>query len=130
MPPPQPNGSFTAMIDGAAWSAHGRIGVDRSDESLGLIALSETYAISISIGDAAEPGTFQIGGDPSAVQVSMHLFGAPAGTADYRGGAGSVSITALTETHIAGTFSFVAMPAPAGAAGALRITSGAFDLTY
>ncbi|MFI5228964.1 MAG: DUF6252 family protein [Gemmatimonadales bacterium] len=130
LPPPQPNGSFTATIDGAAWSAKGRIGVDRSEESLGLIALSRTYAISISIGEAAEPGIYQIGDDSSVVRVSVHQIGAPAGAANFLGGAGSVVITALTDSHISGTFSFVGVPAPADGAGPLRVTSGAFDLSY
>ncbi|HXD48531.1 MAG TPA: DUF6252 family protein [Gemmatimonadaceae bacterium] len=129
MPPVQPNGSFTATIDGAAWKAGGRVGVARGDTSLTLIALSRTYAISIGIGAAAGPGTYAVG-DSSLVQVSVHQIGGQPGAMDYRGGTGTFSITMLTDSRIAGTFSFVAMPSPAGETGPLHVTSGAFDLTY
>jgi hypothetical protein len=130
MPPVQPNGSFTATIDGTAWKAGGRVGVTRGDTSLTLIALSRTYAISIGVDAAAGPGTYRVGDDSSLVQISVHQIGGPPGATDYRGGTGTFSITMLTDSRIVGTFSFVAMPSPAGDAGPLHVTSGAFDLTY
>jgi len=129
-PPVQPNGSFTATIDGTAWKAGGRVGVSRGDTSLTMIAVSRTYAMSIGIGVAAGPGSYRMGGDSSTVEVSVHQIGGPPGAADYRGGTGTFTITMLTDSRIAGTFSFVAMPSPAGDAGPLHVTSGAFDLTY
>lgn len=130
MPPVEPNGSFTATIDGAAWKAGGRVGVARADTSLTLIALSNTYAISINVGAAVGPGTYSMGDGSNLVQVAVHLIGGPGDAADYRGGTGTFSITTLTDSRIAGTFSFVAMPDPSGDSGPLHVTSGAFDLSY
>ena len=130
LPKVQPNGSFTATIDGASWRAGGRVGVARADTSLTLIALSPTYSIAIDIGAAIAPGTYDVGDVADRVQIAVHQIGASAAAADYRGGSGTISIATLTPSRITGTFNFVAMPAGGAESGPIRVSSGAFDLTY
>jgi hypothetical protein len=44
------------------------------------------------------------------------------------GATGTVTVTTLSATHVAGTFSFSAIP-QSGTTGAMVVTQGAFDIT-
>ena len=128
---------LTANIDGAAWA-------------------EDDLQASITGARLAAPGVYTISGfsTPTATTILLTLntirgpgtyplgvnFGVPGGTAQVSntssgwttrlsGAAGSITITLLTQTEIAGTFTFVAngiLNAPA--TSTKNVTSGTFDL--
>jgi hypothetical protein len=128
---------MTASIDGAAWA-------------------EDDAQASITGARLAGPGTYTIAGysSPAATTILLTLntirgpgtyplgvnFGVPGGTAQVSntnagwttrlsGAAGSVTITSLTQSEIAGTFTFVAngiLNAPS--TSTKNVTTGTFDL--
>jgi hypothetical protein len=70
--------------------------------------------------------------------VGSSVFGGSAAVGDAAGGwgtdingvAGTVTITALTGTRMAGTFEFVAIPSTGSAAGEKVVTNGQFDIAW
>jgi hypothetical protein len=137
-PPPAggaTNGSFSAQVNGATWSATGTITVTRQpNDFIGLgasgFAGSNAYAFVIGIGNATGPGTHSFdlsaGGDGSSMIIGSQTAGY--GTA-FSGGSGSVTITTLTANRIVGTFSGTAVPS-SGTGSSLAVTNGRFDVTF
>jgi hypothetical protein len=134
------NGTMTAQINGASWCAAGTITVSRQQNNyIGVAGTgfsgNTAYAFVISIGNATGPGTHSFtiaaGSDGSSLIIGSSTTGGSAagwGTS-FGGGSGSVTITTLTATRIAGTFTATAVPS-SGSASNLVITSGQFDVTY
>jgi len=128
------NGSLTAQIGGASFSATGTITVNRQTNFIGLAAAGfaggNAYSLVIGIGNATGPGTHNLsltaGGDGSSLIVGTATTGY--GTA-FTGGSGSITITSLTANRIVGTFSGT-LPPSSGSAAALVITNGSFDVTF
>jgi hypothetical protein len=48
----------------------------------------------------------------------------------FAGGSGTITVTVLTATRIAGTFSFDAMPGSGAATGTLQVRNGVFDVSF
>ena len=134
------NGSFTAQVNGNAWSATGTITVSRQQNNfVGVagtgFAGSTAYAFIVGIGNATGPGTHSFnlaaGSDGSSLIIGSSTTGGAAagwGTA-FSGGSGSVTITSLTSNRIVGTFTATAVSS-SGSGGNLVITNGRFDVTY
>jgi hypothetical protein len=128
-------GTFTAVIDGAAWQATPMSVRSRVDDDVpggyqleGTSASLQQVWLKLYYVDA--PGTYDLG-------VSGSVVGASAGytrsTSIWQtpatGVAGTLEISALTAHRIAGTFEFVAAPVPGSQAkGMVTITDGQFDL--
>jgi hypothetical protein len=93
-----------------------------------LISGTNAQFVSLALSNIDEPGTYPLG-------VSTTLWGGFGFVGDatatwatpLSGTAGTVTITTLTGTRIAGTFAFDATPAGGGAAGTKRVTGGSFD---
>jgi hypothetical protein len=51
-------------------------------------------------------------------------------TTNTTGGAGTVVVTTLTASRVAGTFTFDAPPSPGQGTTTAHVTSGTFDVTY
>jgi len=126
------NGTFSATVGGAAWSALGRVVVTRPAGSLAIAAASTTYVIEITLVGATKTGTYSLANSVSnASQVIVGNANGMAWVTGAAGATGSVTITTFTSTHVVGTFTFDAVPGPASSAtGTLHVTNGAFDLTY
>jgi len=128
---------MTASIDGAAWAEDefgaSTVGARLAGPGLYTISgYSSSAAITVllTLNTIRGPGTYPLGVN----------FGVPGGTAQVSntssgwttrlsGAAGSVTITSLTQTEIAGTFTFVAngiLNAPA--TSTKNVTTGTFDL--
>jgi hypothetical protein len=130
------NGTFSAQLSGAAWSATGQVTVTRSGGNyIGIAGTgfvgSLAYAVVIGIGNATGPGTHSLnlgaGGDGSSIVVgTSQSIGYGTG---FGGGNGSVTITTLTANRIVGTFSGTAIPTT-GSGANLVITNGRFDITF
>ncbi len=129
------NGSFSANINGTAWSGVGRVSVAASGGLLTIAAASGTYVLSFGIGPFSGPGTFSLvyaplANPPSASQAIVILGNQAWGTS-VQGGTGNIAITTYTASRVAGTFSFDAPSSASGGAGAaLHVTNGSFDVTY
>lgn len=128
------NGSFSATINGTAWSAIGRVAVNKTsttnDPLVAIAAGSTTYTISsFGIGPVTGPGTFSLNFQQPAVAVIQAATGQGWTTA-VPGGTGTITITTYSANRIAGTFSFDAVPFTGGATGVVHVTNGAFDITF
>jgi len=127
------NGTFTATVNGTAWGALGKVVVNRpTANSVALLAASTTYAFTFTLLNVTGPTTVSLISAPSnGSQVLGSRTGQGGWSTGQTGGTGSVVITALTSTHIAGTFSLDAPSIPStGSTGTLHVTTGVFDLTY
>lgn len=130
------NGSMTATIGGAAWSAAGTVSVTRQQNNFIGIGASgfaggTAYAVVIGIANAVGPGTHNLdiytgGGDGSSLIVGGQTTGW--GTA-FQGGSGTVTITSLSANRIVGTFSGILIPS-SGTAANLVVANGQFNVTF
>lgn len=127
------NGTFSATVNGTAWSALAKVVVTRpTANSVSLFAVSTTYGFSIILLNVTGPTTVSLVSAPSnGSQVTASGPAQGGWGTGQTGGTGSFVITALTANHITGTFSFDAPPIPSTpTTGTLHVTSGAFDLSY
>jgi hypothetical protein len=132
-------GPMSAKIDGAAWAANVPYATAQAVASLpGAFIISGTsvgtggggLSILLSLYNVDGPGTYALG-------AGQTVFGGIASIGETTGGwgtpltgaAGTVTITALSATQIAGTFSFTADASVGGATGTRVVTEGQFDLT-
>jgi hypothetical protein len=138
-----------ATIDGQSWTAGTVAGsvtaLQSSRISGGYLILGVQFLSSGGIGSTltftlnniSGPGTYPLGVDAVSVAGGFGGIsgGTPGGTwiTPLSGAAGTITITALTTTHIAGTFSFTATPPATGAGGATgtrTVTAGSFDAPF
>jgi hypothetical protein len=138
-----------ATIDGQSWAAGTTAGsvtaLQFSRISGGYLILGVQLlagggigsTITFTLNNISGPGTYPLGVDAVSVYGGFAGItgGTPGGTwtTPLSGAAGTITITALTTTHIAGTFSFTATPAASGAGGATGtrvVTAGSFDAPF
>jgi hypothetical protein len=129
--------NMTATIDGKAWSAGTALAIQSDPVGgrylLSGIELGSNTSIVLSIGDIAGPGTFPLGVDGVTVAGGFGGVTNLAGqtwNAALSGNAGTITITALTAKHIAGTFAFSATVVSNGATGTHSVTNGVFDIPF
>jgi hypothetical protein len=122
-------GNLTATIDGDDWVA-----------SVGATATRNNDVVAIGAGDASGRaigigfvdigiGSYPMtGATPSSAVLTED---GRRWSATVVGGGGMLTITALDGSHVAGSFSFTAVPnAASGATGNRVVTSGAFDVEF
>lgn len=128
---------MTARIDGTAWaSSAGSETVGVSLTLPGLYVLygaqvgsASPYIIAISLYNIGGPGTYPLGVGPQVPGGSVVLSNATGGWATPQSGAdGSITITSLTASQIAGTFSFTVNALTGSATGTRTVTQGEFML--
>jgi uncharacterized protein DUF6252 len=136
---------MTATIDGQSWSAAtatgGVVALQFSPRSGGYTIIGTqlsstgtlTGTITLTVNNISGPGTYPLGVDAVSVYGGFAgITSTPGGTwiTPISGAAGTVTITALTATRIAGTFSFNATPSSGGATGTRVVTNGVFDAPF
>jgi hypothetical protein len=136
---------MTATIDGQAWSAStiagNVIALQFNAVSGGYIIIGNEFTqagglantMGITINNIRGLGTYPLGVDAVSVAGGFASVTAGAGgvwTTQISGAAGSITITALTPTHIAGNFNFTATATSGGAAGSRVVTNGVFDAPF
>jgi hypothetical protein len=138
--PASPGGSgggshfMRATIDGSSWSSSStlvNLGVNHSQPGLYIMTGGGTtgYSIVLDLYNISGPGTYPLGVGISVAGGIATLSQVNAGwSTALTGVSGTVTITDLSDTHIAGTFSFTATPLSGGATGAKSVTAGSFDL--
>ena len=128
--------SFSATIDGVAWSASSSLVTvtGASVNGSGTIILTGTsvpdgHSVALTLSFISVPGTYPLGVNTVSTQGGIGIVSEPPNsyTTPLSGSAGTVTITARTSTRIAGTFSFVGK---SGVGATTRtVTSGSFDIT-
>jgi hypothetical protein len=132
---------MSATIDGQAWTANTAAGsvtaIQVSPRSggylIGGFGTGPASAMTFNLNYIARTGTYPLGVD--AVSVVGGFAGLTGGTGatggtwttPISGAAGSVTISTLTPTRIAGTFAFTATASGGGATGSRVVTNGTFD---
>jgi hypothetical protein len=134
---PGPDGNETrwmrAKIDGVDWSVPElALGSAASHTSPGLYVIiaqpTGDHRLQIVLSNIAEAGVYPLGVGANVRGGTVTLSLAPSTwIAPPTGAAGSITLTALSDTLIAGTFSFEARPV-GGAGGTKIVTDGEFRL--
>lgn len=128
------NSPFSATLDGSAWASAGAAAAANATSN-GIFAIvgspltSGAATIGLTLYNMSAPGTFPLGVGPTVrggtVAVTQD---GKAWTSPLSGSAGSVTITAISSTHITGTFNAVVAGITGGATGNRTLTNGAFDI--
>jgi hypothetical protein len=87
-----------------------------------------TTRISVAVTGVTGPGTYSV--QNSGVSFAHIIEFGRHWTSSHPGGSGTVTVTALTTTRVAGTFSFVAVPDPGTPGGTRHVTNGQFDIAF
>ena len=137
------SGPMSASIDWQAWAAsQNGVLVTGSQQTPGFLTITGTQitgqdyiAVSLYLGFISGTGTYPLGvnqgttpGGGGSVLIkngaTLNIY-----AIDFTGDRGSVNVTTLTSTRIAGTFTFVAPPSlGSGAPGVKTVTNGTFDV--
>ncbi|HLV24956.1 MAG TPA: DUF6252 family protein [Gemmatimonadales bacterium] len=134
-PEPPGNGSMTATVNGTAWNAT-LVNAISSNGFVSLYGRAQDNSEMAFAVETAAPGTFTIpvstGLNFNYIEFATgHQWQALAMGALGGLGNGTLTITTLTTSRVAGTFSY---QAPAidrtGATGSATITSGKFDIEF
>jgi len=123
------NGTMSARIDGAAWSAISIATGSGTGSALIVTGsnIAQTLAIIVPINTGTGTKTM---GQSSVVSGTLIVGSQQWAANPAQGGTGSITLTTVAAGHVAGTFSFT-MAAQQGATPATRqITSGQFDVTF
>ncbi len=126
---PNGNGTISATIDGASWTASAEVQATYIAYVLAIGGLdSQARSIVISIPNVMGTGSFALAaGQPAYATVT---FGTQTWSTALTGGTGSVTLSTLSGSHAIGTFSFTAPANTGGATGTKVVTSGTFDVRY
>jgi hypothetical protein len=121
-------GSIGAQVNGQAWSASTRSATHVN----GTLTITGTDAaqrtVLVGIANVTAPGTFQLAqGNPNGAIASV-IEGAAIWSSSLSGGSGTLTVSVLTATRVAGSFTFTGVPATASATGTRAVTAGQFDL--
>lgn len=128
-------GSFglTAKVNGAAWAPTVQASAAHSSAGMyNFLALNTggaTSSISVIVYNIRGIGTYHLGvnvttvGGSGQIVLGTQGWGTPA-----NGLSGTITFTTLTDTRMAGTFSFTATAISGGATGTVEVTDGVFDL--
>lgn len=145
-PGPTGDAAVTATIDGTAFASTtaqvtgGGSGSNQVPGLLNIVATQVTGAgsyttLNLNLGYLAGTGTYPLGVNPGTTAGGTGSIFAPQGAAfgtwstNFTGAAGTVTVTSLTATRIAGTFQFTAPPQSfTQTTGTRAVTNGAFNV--
>jgi len=123
---------MTALIDGVSWSSSvaaqnaqvGNFGVIALQGSQnGTTIIITLYNIDVLGSYDLGMGPLNVGGTAQVSDITGQFWSTP-----ISGSAGTLTLTTLTPTRIAGTFAFTADSSFGGARGIRAVTQGNFDL--
>ncbi len=124
------NGSMSARIDGAAWTATSALAVSYEGGILAFAGSDDTQT-TVGIGLIPDgPGSYPMGPD-QPTNADLTFGGGKSWGASPFLGSGSVTLTSMSEHRATGTFAFTADPVEStGAAGTKVVTEGTFDVNF
>jgi hypothetical protein len=117
---------MSAKVNGASWGASGPA-FTYSGNTLSVAGFDLTYTVTFAVSGITAPGTYPIGAQPVVIFIVSKVPSSGWDTVGA-GATGTVTITTLSATHVAGTFSFSAI-AQSGTTGPMVVTQGSFDIT-
>ncbi len=122
--------TMSATVAGTAWSATLAVQGQVSGNILSISGTNGTYQVALTVPGVSAPGTYAVGpGNSGIAQLVQIITGTPTWTSSLVGGSGTIVVTALTASRVAGTFSFSGAPSPGSSASGTRaVTNGTFDL--
>lgn len=127
------NGSMTALIDGAQWSATIITPAMTTQGSGGVSAVgggNTAYAMAFAWFDQGV-GTYEVGVAVGANGNLNTINGSDGWSTTSTQGSGTIVVTQRTATRVVGTFQFVMPPTPgSGSTGTRTITNGQFNVTF
>jgi hypothetical protein len=136
-PPPAPlpgGGSASAQVNGQAFAPITTASATHAfsggyNISLNRVQGLDARAININLMNIVGTGTYPLG-TGAGVSGGLGIYAEAGGGwgTPLSGDAGTITLSTLTDTRIAGTFSFTADVLSTGATGVRTITGGAFDL--
>lgn len=125
-------GTFSASIDGAAWSAGSPAAVATAG---GIFTITGASAgsgtgMSMTLYHIGAPGTYPLGVGPAVPGgLASVSGGTSAWSTPLSGAAGTVTISAVSATRITGTFSYTApLVSGTGTPATRTVTAGSFNL--
>jgi hypothetical protein len=118
---------MTGTIAGSVWNAATVVGVGAPQTLWTTNASNGIYSVSLSAGPVTGPGSAPLGTGVPVRRVSVQRIGSPGGWGGTTLDTGTVTITSLSATRIAGTISGTLSPV-AGAVGTLTIENMQFDV--
>ncbi len=118
------NGSMTANIDGAAWNASLTVTASNNGTIIGAAGTDAAQTLAFALAGTG-PGTYTIG-PLSPMNAELTTTGGVVYSAAGNIGGGSVTITSVTSTAVAGTFTFTLVKSGGGASK--TVTNGAFNI--
>jgi hypothetical protein len=130
------SGTFTATIDGQAWSGDLSVSATTSPASPGtyilggskLVSGSTALTLLLTLYNIGATGTYPLGVGGTVVGGTGSVTeGASSWLTPLSGAAGTVTVSTLSASTIAGTFSFTAAPLVGGGASRV-VTNGSFDI--
>jgi hypothetical protein len=130
----QGGGQFSATIDGVAWSSpalyqSGTATASGSYTFSGTTGSSNPVGMAFSLYWIGAPGTYPLGvGGTVPGGIANITSGAVGWSTPLSGAAGTVTITAVSATRIAGQFSYIATPLFGSPTNNRTVTNGVFDL--
>jgi hypothetical protein len=123
--------AFSATVEGRAWDASGG-SVTATPGGIFVmtgVEVTTSLALSMTLYHIGAPGTYPLGvGGSVPGGLAQVVAGSSGWSTPLSGAAGSVTITAVSPTRIAGTFSFVAAGATPGLTSTRTVTAGSFNL--
>lgn len=124
--------TMSATVAGTAWSGSLAVQGQVAGNVLSVSGTNGTYQIVMNVPGVAATGTYNVGpGNFGVAQLIQVTNGTPTWTSSLVGGAGSVTVTTLTATRVAGTFTFTAAASPGtSATGTRAVTNGSFDVKF
>jgi hypothetical protein len=125
------NGTFSATINGTAWSAIGKVIVTRpTSTSIVLSTTSTTYGMILTLLNVTAPRIVALTTNVSDGSVAtVANSGGMGWVTGKKVGTGTVTITTLTANHVAGTFTFDA-DGVTNTTATLQVRNGTFDVTF
>lgn len=128
------NGDMTAKIDGSTFTSVSTLAQRNASGNAGtIIAVSGANSAGTGLGFAfvdAGVGSYSIG-DLTPTNATVVQANGQAWTAGATGGSGTITVTALDATHVAGTFAYSAVATTGtGATGTKAVTDGVFDVKF
>jgi hypothetical protein len=122
-------GTFTATIDGGSFTGALGLTAVHANNQLSISGSDSQYTLQVIAGGVQGPGTYPISGS-SPTTVVLALNGtAQVWLAGPTIGSGSITVTSLTSTTVAGTFSVTVGPSAGGpASGSKVIANGVFNV--
>ncbi len=117
-----PNGSMSAKIDGVQWTANATVRASSQNGIIGVAGTDASFQTLTFALAASGPGTYNIG----VVNAANAEFVSAANAWSAAGniGGGTITITSLTATAVAGTFTFTLMKGGT----AKSVTDGKFNI--